>query len=91
MSAQLRADTSGMTVGAAQSAVIASSLAAVEGETVPGVQPSQAGVSAFDSSIRVVRNRQAERVRGQAEAMRAGAAAYEDTDAQSAESLAASV
>lgn len=87
----LRTDTSGMTSGAAQSAVIASSLAAVEGDAIAGFQPSQAGVSAVNSAIHIVRNRQAGRVLGQAEAMRAGAAVYEDTDEQSAESLAESV
>jgi hypothetical protein len=91
MSAELRADTNGMTVGAAQSAVIAFSLAAVEDEAMPGFQPSQAGVSAVDSAIHVVRNRQAGQVLGLAGALHAGAAAYEDTDAQSAESLAESV
>jgi len=91
MSAQLRADTGGMTVGAAESAAIASSLAAAEGESTPGNQPSQAGVSAFNSAIHIVRNRQAGRVLDQADAMRAAAAAYHDTDAQSAESLAESV
>lgn len=67
------------------------SLAAVEGEAIPGFQPSQAGVSAVNSAIHIVRNRQAGRVLGQADAMNAGAAVYEDTDAQSAESLADSV
>jgi hypothetical protein len=91
MSAELRADTSGMTVGAAESAMIASSLAAVEDEAMPGFQPSHAGVSAVSRAIHIVRNRQAGRVLGQAGAMRAGATAYEDTDAQSAEGLAESV
>jgi hypothetical protein len=91
MSAELRADTGGMTVGAAQSAVIASSIAVVEEEVVSGFQPSQAGVSAVNSAIHLVRNRQAGRVLGQADAMHAGAAAYEVTDAQSARSVAESV
>ena len=91
MSAELRADASGITVGAAQSAVIASSLAAVEDEAMPGFQPSHAGVSAVNSAIHIVRNRQAGRVLGQADALRAGGTAYEDADAKSAESLAESV
>jgi hypothetical protein len=91
MSAELRADTSGMTVGAAQIAAIASSLSAVEDEAMPGFQPSQAGVSAVNGAIHVVRSRQAARVLSQADAMHAGGTAYEDTDAQSAENLAESV
>ena len=91
MAEPMKADTDGLITGAAASESIASSLGAADFVSYPGSQPSHDGVAAVNRAISTIRTQQATRVQHQADALRTGAARYDDADLEAADNLAESM
>ncbi|OBG12526.1 hypothetical protein A5765_14305 [Mycolicibacterium celeriflavum] len=87
MANELQVDTVGLRIAAANSEVAGAGLtnAGLSGPTSP--QPSGAGVAAVNAALSAVRQRQSNRITGQAGDLTAGSARYDSTDTEGADAI----
>jgi hypothetical protein len=91
MANELKVNTDGLRVAAANSAGTAAELVSGTVEGGPCTHPSQVGVAAILAAAQSVRARQSSRISGQADDLSVGSARYDTTDSDGADAITVTV